>query len=543
MNFQDIVASASPEVYTNENFETIDYASVYGKRQPVTSGLTWGYYGGRWNGIAITAGTIALTNNIENYISVNRSTGAIGKEATTGSPSVAPTNWNNLRDYARVYKLWVSGGVVTAVEDYRAGNGGIFGPAGFTSTRVPFAASDGSLTDDSGFTFNTTGDILTVGAINVAGTTAPTVGWYNPSGSILRSPNSVTVDGSLTAGTTGSAHVLTGTAGGNIFAVKAASSGDALLSFGLAAGSGAGLSALNNALSDFEPIAITGESVSLKYRTGVGTSTEGLGISSAGAVTIPVTLDVTGNITTTNGAGSFRGSGAAVNLILRDTDNYSANTSGAKLFMQGKDDTAANVNLATIEARAIGTDSGYLLLRARLGGGTSDVLQIGNGTAATIFPKGLVDISAAAAGQIKFPATQNASADANTLDDYEEGTWTAAFVAGTSGTITISTATGRYIKVGGNVTISGLFDAASVSSPVGILTITGLPFTSASYYTGVAVHAELMEATATTAVQGFIATASTAIRLSKFAAGAASNLAADVKATTAFIVNSTYSIV
>jgi hypothetical protein len=30
-------------------------------------------------------------------------------------------------------------------------------------------------------------------------------------------------------------------------------------------------------------------------------------------------------------------------------------------------------------------------------------------------------------GQIKFPATQSASSDANTLDDYEEGTWTPDF--------------------------------------------------------------------------------------------------------------------
>ena len=28
---------------------------------------------------------------------------------------------------------------------------------------------------------------------------------------------------------------------------------------------------------------------------------------------------------------------------------------------------------------------------------------------------------------IIFPATQNASSDVNTLDDYEEGTWTPAF--------------------------------------------------------------------------------------------------------------------
>ncbi len=39
-----------------------------------------------------------------------------------------------------------------------------------------------------------------------------------------------------------------------------------------------------------------------------------------------------------------------------------------------------------------------------------------------------VNIASAAlplgSGQITFPATQNPSADANTLDDYEEGTWT-----------------------------------------------------------------------------------------------------------------------
>jgi len=40
-----------------------------------------------------------------------------------------------------------------------------------------------------------------------------------------------------------------------------------------------------------------------------------------------------------------------------------------------------------------------------------------------------------AGGQIKFPATQNSSADANTLDDYEEGTWTPTLPNG--GTVTV----------------------------------------------------------------------------------------------------------
>jgi hypothetical protein len=51
---------------------------------------------------------------------------------------------------------------------------------------------------------------------------------------------------------------------------------------------------------------------------------------------------------------------------------------------------------------------------------------------------------------ITFPATQSASSNANTLDDYEEGTWTP--VAWGSGNI--SSAAGRYIKIGKQVFVS-----------------------------------------------------------------------------------------
>ena len=119
MNFQTINASASPETQMNENFETIDHASVYGKRHPVTTGLTWGYYGGRWGGTAVTAGTLTLTNSADNYIVVNRGDGSI-------SVSTSSTNWNLTSEYARVYKLTVAGSVVTTTEDHRAGPYGIF---------------------------------------------------------------------------------------------------------------------------------------------------------------------------------------------------------------------------------------------------------------------------------------------------------------------------------------------------------------------------------------------------------------------------------
>lgn len=53
-------------------------------------------------------------------------------------------------------------------------------------------------------------------------------------------------------------------------------------------------------------------------------------------------------------------------------------------------------------------------------------------------------------GQIAFPAVQNASADANTLDDYEEGTWTPTLSCVTVGnlSVTYTTQLGVYTKIG-----------------------------------------------------------------------------------------------
>jgi hypothetical protein len=82
--------------------------------------------------------------------------------------------------------------------------------------------------------------------------------------------------------------------------------------------------------------------------------------------------------------------------------------------------------------------------------------------------------SASGAG-ITFPATQSASTDANTLDDYEEGTWTAA-VTVASGSVTMGNNTCSYLKIGKVVYIKGYIYIASVSSPSGAVTITGLPF-------------------------------------------------------------------
>lgn len=80
-------------------------------------------------------------------------------------------------------------------------------------------------------------------------------------------------------------------------------------------------------------------------------------------------------------------------------------------------------------------------------------------------------------GQIKFPATQNASSDANTLDDYEEGTWTPRVTYGGSDSgQTYTVQNGRYTKVGNIVHVFGYAQVATATSATGSLRMEGLPF-------------------------------------------------------------------
>jgi hypothetical protein len=81
---------------------------------------------------------------------------------------------------------------------------------------------------------------------------------------------------------------------------------------------------------------------------------------------------------------------------------------------------------------------------------------------------------------ITFPATASASTNANTLDDYEEGTFTATLTPGTSGSLPLNASiqTLAYTKVGNVVTITGLLRLATPTSPVGTyFAVNNLPFT------------------------------------------------------------------
>lgn len=92
------------------------------------------------------------------------------------------------------------------------------------------------------------------------------------------------------------------------------------------------------------------------------------------------------------------------------------------------------------------------------------------------------------AGQIAFPAAVNLSAGANTLDDYEEGTFTPTFTASTTNPTVTYDATvryGTYIKIGKTVFISGAVAITVLTAAgSGTLRISGLPFNASSGTTG-----------------------------------------------------------
>ena len=124
---------------------------------------------------------------------------------------------------------------------------------------------------------------------------------------------------------------------------------------------------------------------------------------------------------------------------------------------------------------------------------TGAVSATTTGKVGTTLGVGNATPSASGAG-ITFPATQSASSDPNTLDDYEEGTWTPVIQgSGTAGTYELGTQVSTYVKVGGKVTLNAYipFAAAITAGGTGYLQITGAPFikaagqaASGSVYTG-----------------------------------------------------------
>ena len=177
-----------------------------------------------------------------------------------------------------------------------------------------------------------------------------------------------------------------------------------------------------------------------------------LGIATSPSTTLDVngTIRSTAQVVPTSGSGLELIGGTGTNLLIA----YNRTTPGfLPLVVQG-----SSVSIFGNNATGLTVDaSGNVGIGVTPNTGHSACLQLKSG--------------------ITFPATQVTSSNANTLDDYEEGTWTPSV----GGTATYTLQDGHYVKIGKVVYVSARF-LINVIGTGSTSTISGLPFVSANTF-------------------------------------------------------------
>ena len=142
----------------------------------------------------------------------------------------------------------------------------------------------------------------------------------------------------------------------------------------------------------------------------------------------------------------------------------------------GLNDADENIPFVQIIARSDdvsdGTEDGKLQIYQQVGGTGTQVMTIQSGD--VIVEAGDIVFGTAGKG-ICLGVTSNT--DANTLDDYEEGTWTGTIKDGSDNAMSMNVSGGYYTKVGNLVHVSGFFRCSAIDSASGQIYLTGLPFT------------------------------------------------------------------
>jgi hypothetical protein len=218
-------------------------------------------------------------------------------------------------------------------------------------------------------------------------------------------------------------------------------------------------------------------------------------------------------VATTIGASGAILSGTNIGFSTANTNSYlykpnDTNTSTGQITIQAGGGSATFGGGLILYGHSHATNAGSVQAGISTGsGGTFGVCVEGNGSTTNVFTvdgsgnvvanatiKGATTISVGAAtpsasgAGITFPATQSASTDANTLDDYEEGTWTPVLLfGGAAGVSAYAQQNGTYTKVGNVVTVRAFFSITTKSAATGTAQIDGLPFNTkagtAQYHT------------------------------------------------------------
>jgi hypothetical protein len=148
-------------------------------------------------------------------------------------------------------------------------------------------------------------------------------------------------------------------------------------------------------------------------------------------------------------------------------------TSGGGIVMSG--DSSGNLSLLSGATTVVAVTSAGVAVTGTLSSSGASTFT-GTGKFATTIGVGNATPSASGSG-ITFPATQSASSDVNTLDDYEEGTWTATLTNCVSGTV----ANTNYVKVGTIVTARLTINSGTYTLNSSIFT---LPFPCVALQSG-----------------------------------------------------------
>ena len=203
-----------------------------------------------------------------------------------------------------------------------------------------------------------------------------------------------------------------------------------------------------------------------------------------GAATVGTTLGVTG--TSTLASANVSGL-LGVGTVSPDA-SFKATLSGLYgLRVQSADTNNSAINFGS------DTSAGYSFIdTTKTGSGsflplrfsTSDTERIRISTAGdvTISTGNLVIGTAAKGIDFTTSADGSGTVTAELLNDYEEGTWTIGLeFGGASTSMTTNANTGKYTKIGRQVTVTGYLALTNKGSATGDALITGLPFLINSY--------------------------------------------------------------